>query len=389
MLTVESSGGSRRSGVRNPDYTILLEELLRRLGSLDACVMDAFVVSKRLAALPPEARRIAVRGRPFPIALREIRDFADLRRGFTRPQADIGSVREAAGGNRRKRIALHVSLPDSTPRTALLSVLGASEGRNTESTAGVIEGLHSADIEAALNRWRSDGREAFLTALNVRAGKRFVIAHDEVEADAFALLAGARALARLPGTAPWPEGKMSVADPLRAMGFAVDDLSNPEEGPLGGSPHEYENLLNKLGGSTDVAIRRLGRREQRFLRGSLGIASADPHATSQCDLCARVLPQSLLVAAHIKPRHRCSDAERLDMPHVGWVLCLLGCDALFERGLLAIAHDGRVLSRPFRDRPTPDLIAHLTALEGSMAPGWTSPRASYFEVHRRLHGVPG
>ena len=51
-LTIESSGGATGSGnVRNPEYPLLLEEALRRLGSLDVELIDAFVDSRRVAQL--------------------------------------------------------------------------------------------------------------------------------------------------------------------------------------------------------------------------------------------------------------------------------------------------------------------------------------------------
>ena len=69
--------------------------------------------------------------------------------------------------------------------------------------------------------------------------------------------------------------------------------------------------------AVDLAVRRMGRREQRFLRGALGIATGDPNAVAQCGMCGRTFPHGFLVAAHIKPRHMCSDAERLDLPFLG------------------------------------------------------------------------
>lgn len=101
-LTIESSGGATGSGnVRNPEYPLLLEEALRRLGSLDVELIDAFVDSRRVAQLSTAERRIHVDGQPFPIRLTGVEDFGLLRRGLTRPQGDIGSARSVGGGNQR------------------------------------------------------------------------------------------------------------------------------------------------------------------------------------------------------------------------------------------------------------------------------------------------
>jgi hypothetical protein len=69
-LTIERSGGATGSGtVRNPEYPLLLEELLRRLSALDVELVDAFVDSRRVAQLPLADRRIHVDGTSFPITL--------------------------------------------------------------------------------------------------------------------------------------------------------------------------------------------------------------------------------------------------------------------------------------------------------------------------------
>jgi len=54
---------------------------------------------------------------------------------------------------------------------------------------------------------------------------------------------------------------------------------------------------------------------------------------SSCSLCGQLLPVELLVAAHIKPRSECSRRERLDFENIVFGVCVLGCDALYEKGL--------------------------------------------------------
>jgi hypothetical protein len=45
-----------------------------------------------------------------------------------------------------------------------------------------------------------------------------------------------------------------------------------------------------------------------------------------------VFPVQFLHAAHIKPRHACSDHERRDIANVAMMICVFGCDAIFELG---------------------------------------------------------
>jgi hypothetical protein len=89
---------------------------------------------------------------------------------------------------------------------------------------------------------------------------------------------------------------------------------------------------------------RKARREQAILRGSLGIGTGDSSRLHTCGLCGRDVPESLIVAAHIKPRRECSEAERLDIPAIAIPACLLGCDALFEHGFITVGRDGTVIA---------------------------------------------
>jgi hypothetical protein len=50
----------------------------------------------------------------------------------------------------------------------------------------------------------------------------------------------------------------------------------------------------------------------------------------------------LLVAAHIEPRRLLDDATRNRLGEVAMLMCALGCDALFERGLIVVDPDGLV-----------------------------------------------
>jgi hypothetical protein len=114
--------------------------------------------------------------------------------------------------------------------------------------------------------------------------------------------------------------------------------------------------------STDGTVKALYRKEQgalrRFLFGDLdeGI----------CAFCGRRLPTRLLVTAHIKPRSKCTDAERRD-PHTVVAACTLGCDALFEYGYLVVDGNGNAKAgRPVK--AASDLETSLRSLIGRKVP---------------------
>jgi predicted restriction endonuclease len=55
------------------------------------------------------------------------------------------------------------------------------------------------------------------------------------------------------------------------------------------------------------------------------------------------MSKDFLVAAHIKKRSRCTDAEKRDLANVTMLCCRFGCDELYERGFLGVAKDGSIL----------------------------------------------
>jgi hypothetical protein len=84
-------------------------------------------------------------------------------------------------------------------------------------------------------------------------------------------------------------------------------------------------------GQLDEERRVLTRKEQAFLRKHL-LGGND---YGECFLCGEKLPVELLVTAHIKARAKCSEEERRDWANIV-PMCILGCDALFERGHVAV-----------------------------------------------------
>lgn len=88
---------------------------------------------------------------------------------------------------------------------------------------------------------------------------------------------------------------------------------------------------------------------------------------------------ALLVAAHIKPRAECTDAERRDFPNNALPMCLFGCDALFERGLVLV-NKGKIEVRV--DPGTNDrLRAWVNSVDGRFSKAWKPGRIPYFCWH--------
>jgi hypothetical protein len=128
-------------------------------------------------------------------------------------------------------------------------------------------------------------------------------------------------------------------------------------------------------GPLDREHTTLGRVEQSYLRQIL-FRGAE---LARCSLCGSRLPVGLLIAAHVKPRSECSRIERLDAPNVVFSLCLLGCDALYERGLVGVGEGGKIL---ISAAPSAVLLkAVLKRFKGRACTAWNTATAGYFKWH--------
>lgn len=136
-----------------------------------------------------------------------------------------------------------------------------------------------------------------------------------------------------------------------------------------------------LSGGLDTKQFTKARREQRNLRHRL-LAKGN-----ECDLCGQSLPPELLVAAHIKQRSLCTDEEKRDLANVAMLACLMGCDALFERGLVTVNDRGRICSNRKKGVNQTDLLQLTKAVRGRTCAAWRRSKKSqdYFEWHRELH----
>ncbi|NMO01890.1 HNH endonuclease [Gordonia sp. TBRC 11910] len=133
-------------------------------------------------------------------------------------------------------------------------------------------------------------------------------------------------------------------------------------------------------GFTDAASVGSTRIEQAALRAFL----ADGRSQAACALCGRILPMSMLVAAHIKPRSKCTDQERRNFSAVAILACVLGCDALFERGYIAVDESGTIV--PGRAADTDAIGDAVARLVGNTTTRFDTHTAPMFAGHRELIG---
>ena len=139
---------------------------------------------------------------------------------------------------------------------------------------------------------------------------------------------------------------------------------------------ELRALLAALPAGSDEAVTAVRRLEQGLLRRAL-----IPGRTGTCAICGDELPVQFLVAAHIKKRAHCTEAERLDIPAVAMPACKFGCDALFEEGYIGITDDGTVLVSPLAPR-TGAAAGYLARVQGRRVGIDLTARFDYIRWHR-------
>lgn len=138
---------------------------------------------------------------------------------------------------------------------------------------------------------------------------------------------------------------------------------------------EYRALVRRIDSDPDRPGQVLVRKEQSALRDQL----LSGRSEAPCAICSKVYPSGLLVAAHIKPRSKCSTSEKLDIPHIATLMCSLGCDSLYEHGYITVSR-GVVRSRASTVDPVA-IIDRAAALDGLGCSEWTTHRSRYFRWH--------
>jgi len=101
----------------------------------------------------------------------------------------------------------------------------------------------------------------------------------------------------------------------------------------------FNEALTGLDGELDQKVQGWRRTEQskarnRLLRGA---------TTGTCLFCNRKINAEFLIAAHIKRRADCNNAEKRDIDNNMMLACKFGCDDLFEKGCISVDEEGHVV----------------------------------------------
>lgn len=140
---------------------------------------------------------------------------------------------------------------------------------------------------------------------------------------------------------------------------------------------DYQQQVGRLD-ALDSEVRLHRRTEQGILRRYLM-----QNETTDCGLCGRHFPISFLVAAHIKPRSKCTDSEKRDIGAIAMPACKMGCDELFGQGLISVNDNGKIVISSQAPSEGPVGAYINLFLRNKNAPRWeqVSGSKNYFSYH--------
>ncbi|MFJ4247553.1 HNH endonuclease [Pseudomonas sp. NPDC089741] len=131
------------------------------------------------------------------------------------------------------------------------------------------------------------------------------------------------------------------------------------------------------------------RAEQHLIREYLLLRHQDESNSKNidsgaCMLCKKTLPAKMLVAAHVKPRAKCTHEERADIDNIAMLQCVT-CDALYENGYISIQDNGQIIISQ-QNQSMSDLNKIYSELEGSITEYANNNvnRLSYLKYHRTM-----
>ena len=138
----------------------------------------------------------------------------------------------------------------------------------------------------------------------------------------------------------------------------------------------YKLRLQEIKDTDGQTNQTQSRKEQGILRGILFKSVSE----AKCAICHRTFPTDIMVAAHIKPRSKCSTKERKN-PNVVMPVCKVGCDDFFEKGYLIVDKDG-VVRLNEKMTNSVELQTLLNSLTGNLCTHFNNKTKDFFSYKR-------
>ena len=161
---------------------------------------------------------------------------------------------------------------------------------------------------------------------------------------------------------------------LESNGFKIVRKTDNAEPPMT-REQATDRLANIVGDSSGKAEVNT-RKEQKILQDYL----IQSRTEAICHLCGKEFPVTFLVAAHIKKRAGCTNAERKILD-VAMLACKFGCDELYEKKYIFVDEQG-VIRRNQSKSITKAMEPTIVRLDGKKCDIWSSANKAFFDVHR-------
>jgi hypothetical protein len=378
-LVLESAGG-RGAGPRprNDQYVPTLTLLLDRLRDRQAVLVSGVVASARTAHLSEEARSIV----PVPIEMAAEHDMDQVRLQITRAQGRVGLPDGAAKeGNNRKRIELRLAVPGYGPHDAARLAAALAAPRELASNPvlpsadDLLRDLTGETIPTVAGRPNK--------VLEVQDGSVLVATDRSPEGQ---LVAVADVQYGLDLLAERGSVQVSVEELGHRSAFVgavlatlphVRVTSSPATVALESSgiePDAGDSHFGELDALAQVRVRTEQARLRRLL--------ADGRDWAPCALCGNEFPVQFLVAAHLKKRAACTDAERRNLRDIAMLACSFGCDALYESGWVTVDGSGCIQTLELDEFTAGSLRLRMEHLAGRRCEAHRPESEPYFAWHR-------
>jgi hypothetical protein len=161
---------------------------------------------------------------------------------------------------------------------------------------------------------------------------------------------------------------------LESNGFKIVRKTDNAEPPMT-REQATDRLANIVGDSSGKAEVNT-RKEQKILQDYL----IQSRTEAICHLCGKEFPVTFLVAAHIKKRAGCTNAERKILD-VAMLACKFGCDELYEKKYIFVDEQG-VIRRNQSKSITKAMEPTIVRLDGKKCDIWSSANKAFFDAHR-------
>lgn len=140
----------------------------------------------------------------------------------------------------------------------------------------------------------------------------------------------------------------------------------------------YLKRLKEMTATDNISNKGHTRKEQAALRTIL----FKNNDKIECALCQKLLPSQIMIAAHIKPRSKCSIKERKD-PNIVMPLCKIGCDDLFEKGYIKVIKSG-IIKINTNKKITSELKSFMKQYKNKKCTYYNNNTKNYFNFRNKL-----